>query len=368
MPNIIETIRLHSDSSSEGGKLYTVEIEEISDGEFIVTYENGPAKGTQRKRNKTPTPVSKERAHHIATALVKSKTSSTYSILSSQEPSSLIQPATQTTAEHTIFTMPLNVADDDTLAELLESESWAMQEKSDGERRVLTSDGSSVEGFSRYKVPKPVHKNHIEALKDHKVSLEGELVGDTLHLFDIRSIPNELNNNGTECVLNRPFKERWLLLASFLATTGINNNPNFKLTNTVTSAKDKNTMFNQLKDDGAEGVVFRDLDAHNVPSRTPQKNNGIYKWKFYETLSVIVSKHHDSKRSVSIHCLDDNSPVPVGNVTIPPHTSIPDIGDIVEIRYLYGFKGGSLFQPLYLRVRDDVYPSHCSTDQIKYKA
>ena len=61
---------------------------------------------------------------------------------------------------------------------------------------------------------------------------------------------------------------------------------------------------------------------------------------------------------------------PVGNVTIPPNHDIPDIGQVVEIRYLYvtGI-GGSLYQPIYLGVRDDVPAEECTVERqvIKYK-
>jgi len=40
---------------------------------------------------------------------------------------------------------------------------------------------------------------------------------------------------------------------------------------------------------------------------------------------------------------------------------------VVEIRYLYAYMGGSLFQPTYLGQRDDVDHQECSTQQLKFK-
>jgi bifunctional non-homologous end joining protein LigD len=46
--------------------------------------------------------------------------------------------------------------------------------------------------------------------------------------------------------------------------------------------------------------------------------------------------------------------VSVGNVTIPVNFDIPRVGSVVEVRYLYAYPGGSLYQPVYLGARTDV--------------
>ena len=40
----------------------------------------------------------------------------------------------------------------------------------------------------------------------------------------------------------------------------------------------------------------------------------------------------------------------------------------MEVRYLYCFKGGKVYQPVYLGPRDDVDTNECKMSQIKYKA
>ena len=47
---------------------------------------------------------------------------------------------------------------------------------------------------------------------------------------------------------------------------------------------------------------------------------------------------------------------------------IPAAGAIIEVRYLYAYPGGSLYQPVYLCRRDDVALSACTLAQLKYKA
>jgi bifunctional non-homologous end joining protein LigD len=59
--------------------------------------------------------------------------------------------------------------------------------------------------------------------------------------------------------------------------------------------------------------------------------------------------------------------VDVGNVTIPTNHVVPKQGEIVEVRYLYAYEGGSLYQPVYLGPRDDVDVAACRMDQLKFK-
>ena len=46
---------------------------------------------------------------------------------------------------------------------------------------------------------------------------------------------------------------------------------------------------------------------------------------------------------------------------------VPKINDIVEVRYLYAFVGGSLFQPTFLGVRNDIESRDCRIEQLVYK-
>jgi bifunctional non-homologous end joining protein LigD len=45
----------------------------------------------------------------------------------------------------------------------------------------------------------------------------------------------------------------------------------------------------------------------------------------------------------------------------------PPIGSVVDIKYLYAYKGGCLYQPSFKGIRDDVDPEECTTSKLKYK-
>jgi len=125
-------------------------------------------------------------------------------------------------------------------------------------------------------------------------------------------------------------------------------------------------MFERLKNENAEGVVFKRHDSAYKAGR-PASGGCQLKFKFVATLSAIVAKKND-KRSVALELLDGKKRVGVGNVTIPPGVGVPSAGPIIEIRYLYCFPKGALFQPCYLGRRDDVDESACDIGQLKYKA
>jgi hypothetical protein len=57
---------------------------------------------------------------------------------------------------------------------------------------------------------------------------------------------------------------------------------------------------------------------------------------------------------VEIGLLGGNGWQSAGNVTIPPSHSVPKMGDVVEVRFLYAFPGtGTVYQPVYLGLRAD---------------
>jgi len=122
-----------------------------------------------------------------------------------------------------------------------------------------------------------------------------------------------------------------------------------------------------MKDENREGVVFKQLSASYTAGR-PASGGAQFKQKFHASASFVVTKVN-SKRSVSLALFDGTVVVPTGNVTIPPNHAVPKAGAVVEVRYLYAFReSGSIYQPVFLGVRDDMEPDACRVDQLKFKA
>jgi bifunctional non-homologous end joining protein LigD len=76
----------------------------------------------------------------------------------------------------------------------------------------------------------------------------------------------------------------------------------------------------------------------------------------------------NTKRSVGLTVFDKGVTIKIGNCTIPVSHNIPEPGSIVEVRYLYAHKNGSLYQPVYLGVRNDLDEKDASYSQIKFKS
>ena len=121
----------------------------------------------------------------------------------------------------------------------------------------------------------------------------------------------------------------------------------------------------------------RSTDRLTHPKQSPNKdrpNSGgpQLKFKFVETASFIVTSHNDKRRvTLGLYGTGKESQnlQPAGNVNIPPNQDIPQIGSVVEVRYLYAFReSGSIYQPFYLGLRDDIPADECTVDQLKYKA
>jgi len=117
----------------------------------------------------------------------------------------------------------------------------------------------------------------------------------------------------------------------------------------------KLAMFNRLRRERKEGIVFKRHIASYVPG-SPANGGDQLKFKFTATASCIIAGANGSRRSVKLELLDGRRRVGVGNVTIPANQLIPAVNQIVEVRYLYAYPGGSLYQPVYLGKRDDVAP------------
>jgi bifunctional non-homologous end joining protein LigD len=104
----------------------------------------------------------------------------------------------------------------------------------------------------------------------------------------------------------------------------------------------KRTFFGALRTMNAEGAVFKLASAVYAAGR-PSSGGPALKFKFTTTGSFIVAEHNTT-RSVGLKLFRQKHLC--GNVTIPPNLPIPKIGEIVEVRYLYAFRGGSLYQPV----------------------
>ncbi|HYQ59667.1 MAG TPA: hypothetical protein VEP29_01355, partial [Desulfatiglandales bacterium] len=237
---------------------------------------------------------------------------------------------------------------------------YCAQEKKDGIRLVVDTHGSEPEGTNKKGVAiqlSPVVAANVTAL-GQPVTIDSEAIGDTLHVFGL------LRSNGRD-LKTQPYSKVIAELSRLLASHGGNG---VRLIETAFTEQEKRALYAKLKEEKKEGIVFKSLSSAYNASRSAAQ----VKIKFYETASVVVLGAND-KSSVRIGLfLADGDPtsdlVPVGNVTIPQGRTIPPQFSVIEVRYLYAYRGGSLFQTTFLNVREDLDPADCWIGQLKYRA
>jgi len=249
----------------------------------------------------------------------------------------------------------LNPITEDELEMYLTNDNWCAQEKFDGERRILKVQGGVVTGINRKGLIVPVPQNIADAANYLPEGIyDGEIFDKYIVIFDI--------------VSDIPYKVRQSLLeTSFMFLNHIPKAPVIKA-GVAWTQKQKRAFLDALIKNNAEGIVFKDVTSFYTPGR-PNSGGTQVKFKFWESCSCFVHSHN-LQRSVGLSGFDQDNKMKrteIGNVTIPPNKDIPNIGSIVEIKYLYWYKGGSLYQPQYLGPRPDLDLSDCILSKLKIK-
>jgi len=202
-------------------------------------------------------------------------------------------------------------------------------------------------------MPEPM-KRQIAALPSDCL-LDGEAIGDTLMAFDILSFA------GTN-IRKLTYIERYALLSGLPQGLGY-----FVIAPLFKTKPEKEELLRRLRSLNAEGIVFKRADAPYVPGR-PASGGSMVKFKFTATASCVVGAGRVGKRSIALRLrTPSGDEIDVGNCTIPSNKEVPQVGSVADIRYLYSFPQGSLFQPVYIGPRDDITPAECVTTQLKYK-
>lgn len=334
-------------------KIYQVAIEAKGNG-YIVTFAYGRRGTSLQTGTKTQSPVNLGTAKSIYGKLLREKTAKGYTPGEDGTPYRNTDKQGEATGIHCQLLNPIEEAD---LPRFIRDPGFWMQEKFDGRRLLIRKHGDVVTGINKLgletTVPVPVEQAAKAFAQDFII--DGEAVGETLHAFDLLDIAGK-------SITGEAYTDRYLQLMNLMAS---GQQRHMVLVTSAYLPKHKKELLEHLKSENREGVVFKHLNSPYTPGR-PSSGGTQFKFKFCETASFIVGKVN-GKRSVSLQLFDGTDQVSVGNVTIPANHAIPKPEEVVEVRYLYAFKGGSIFQPVYLGKRDDVAQAECSVAQLKYK-
>jgi bifunctional non-homologous end joining protein LigD len=346
----------YRDGSSD--KVYTAAVEPRGPG-FVVTFAYGRRGGTLTTGTKTPTPVGLDEANRVYDRLVREKTSKGYTPGPDGRPYAGTERAGRVTC---VLPQLLNPVDESDVDRLIADDDWWAQPKFDGRRVMVLKQGSDVTGINRtgltIGLPEPVAAAVLTIPID-RCLIDGELVGDVYHCFD-------LLNRGDDDLRDEPYARRYDAALNLVDAVP---DDALRYAETAVTTAHKRRLVDRLRREDAEGVVFKHRLAPYTHGR-PHVGGPQLKLKFTATVSCRVAAVNAGRRSVAVELLDASTGdwAGVGNVTVPPNHAVPARGDVVEVRYLYAYRGGSLYQPVYLGRRDDVSPSGCRITQLKFRA
>lgn len=353
MSKAIESVELRYQEGTSD-KVYQASIESAGCG-YVVNFAYGRRGAALNTGTKTQEPVTLDEAMSVYNKLVKSKTAKGYCVHTGTAGSASICVADNAGEDTGLRPQLLNAVDAETAEAYIRHPSWCVQEKFDGRRMLIRKRSGIVTAANRRGLAVACPEAVAAALVSVQLDfvIDGELVGDKYHCFDMLEYRSDMRGL---CYIERLAMLDFLFGA--IASTA------FAVVETVCDGG-KAEFVRQLRADGREGAVFKHMLLPWSSGR-PASNGPALKLKFWESCSCVVSGIN-KKRSVELsmggRC--------VGNVTIPPNHPVPKPGQVVEIRYLYVTGGGgSLYQPVYLGVRDDIDPSECTVEaqRLKYKA
>lgn len=355
MSTIVRTTYLHFKEGSSD-KEYHVTTQLQPDGRYQVTARYGRSGSATNFADKGKS-LDKTTAEKNHQKCVSDKLRKGYELVSDTFPTG---EAPTTSTQHatphpgprpqllTAVTSPDPYLDDDN--------GWAAERKLDGVRILVTLGNGAVVflATNRNGTAAALPPALTDALLQLNLiaTLDGELVDDTYHIFDL------LELNGEDL---RPlgYLERRKRLSATITPGGP-----LVIVPVYTDGKD--VLLDQLRALKAEGIVFKRTDAPYVPGR----GDKALKLKFWKTIDCVVIAHTTNKRSVALGLYPaSGSPSRaqhVGHVTVKANQDIPGIGAIVSIKYLYATDANILYQPELLRERTDVYADTCTMDQLEY--
>ena len=346
--NIIATTTLWNHKNGSD-KIYTPAIVENPAGGYDVIAQNGPRGGTQSPQAPKKVGVDLASAQKAYEALVKSKIKGGYEPMDG-DPIAVAAASERDGKSENVPVMLLDVIHKSELATKLADTAWMFQQKHDGHRRLIVTSATEAHGVNRKGESVPLSTAIAElafAVFGPNAIVDGEQVGEIFWAFDLLKI-------GGNDFTNKPAELRHRTLGEYVNARSLH----------AISFVENITDIEKLRLTGAEGVVGK---LRSSKYRDGKKHGVAVKYKFWHSATVQVIRKNDA-HSVGIGLYDAHRIlVDVGNVTLPPSMKAPEIGALVEVRYLYAYHGGSLYQPTFLTGRTDVDRDDCTIDQLSYK-
>lgn len=353
MTTITRSISLYSDHNGSD-KVYNIQIVEEENG-FKVNFQNGKQGGTLTSGTKTKIAVSIEAATKIFEKLQKEKTngSSHYRPIDAVA-GAYIEPVDRALSGS--FPQLLTTVPEESLPELFKNSKRVLQQKYDGERLQTIFTDTDIQGSNKLGFLRGIPQGVKDVLASCiGTDFDGEIVGNTYYVFDITRF------NGVS-LKELSYASRLVKLEEVFQN--IPENTFVIPVKTYRTTEEKERAFQLIKQGHGEGVVFKDTEAMYLEGRSKVA----FKYKFTESATCFVTAFNTNKDSVRYGLTINGVDTELGSVSVPSKHTMPPVGALIEIHYLYAFpKTHALSQAVYKGPRLDQEKASCTVDQLKYK-
>lgn len=258
------------------------------------------------------------------------------------------------------------------LTSFLENPKWVAEQKLDGHRVLLVSPGKDMPPTALTRNGSLYSRKLPQAIQDFRFPpgewvLDGELVDGVYWVFDLPRAPIITPGGNWEL---------WRRRAALEALLGNMKHP-FRLVPQARTTDEKIALADAAIKNNFEGLVMKQADApYRSGGRTPEW----LKVKFVTTADCVVTGvRNDGKDSVDLGLFGpsfsgggiatrDLVMHDVGRASLigKEKNGNINVGDVIEVRYLYTGANGRLYQPTIMRKRHDKRPDECTIDQLKH--
>ncbi len=355
-------------------KLYAAAIVEEA-GAFTVRVQWGRRGSSLNSGNKAVR-VSLERAQQVFERLVREKTSKGYQAITPQvKPARVAPPEGEGSgskvqgrrAKVGRSAQLLNPLDDDELEDFLSDEAVLAQQKLDGTRVLaqVTADGvvATNRAGQATSAVAPAVLEGLTHLPEGTV-VDGEVLsgpeGPEYWLFDVLAV-------GAREVTTLGYEARWRLLEDELEPALFG--PIRVLPVAIGSAK-KRALHRTLLAAKAEGLVFKQRAAPYAPGR-PASGGTQRKFKFVKSADVVLLANAGNAYLMGVYdgaTVREVGKVFAGTTNDSRRQLDALLGEgkqpVAEVQYLYATDDEQLFQPVFVRLREDKAPAQCLRSQL----
>lgn len=248
------------------------------------------------------------------------------------------------------------------ILDYIANDRYIMEQKLDGHRVLIEVDKSVVTEVYERNGRRSQHFTHLtsdewnnnfRSFASKRFILDGELIGDILHVFDLPELEGIISPKS-------PHQERKTALDKLFEMG--NFNEHLQLVETARGRQPKAALMVACHKNGAEGVMIKDSGAPYVSARTKH----MLKIKYTKSGDFVVTRTNiNGKTNASLGAYDDeDNLIEVGRCSLIGKENVKT-GDVVEIRYLYASESLRLVQPRMKFKREDKAPKDCLLSQIK---